>query len=112
MRNLTLTPAKAPTLNINGKTFEVQVNDVAIMDMAGEVKEKYSRLSKGKHPPGEVLSAAREVAECIDKILGDGAVAAISQGKPVSVALAMEWLGAISTAAIEEYAGELEQKYE
>ncbi|MDY4007491.1 MAG: hypothetical protein SOY94_01330 [Candidatus Limiplasma sp.] len=112
MRKITLEPVSCPKLEINGNVFELKMSDIDIMTMADEMRAKYAELAQQKASSTDVLNAAKEVAGCIDKVLGKGAVQKICKGKPVSIATAMKWLTQIAEAAMEEYASELERKNE
>lgn len=111
MRKLTLSPISAPALEINGHTFEIKMSDIEIMSMANSVRKKYAALAEGEHDADEVLEAVQEVAGAIDRILGENATRAISEGKPVSIATAMNWLGEIAQAAMEEYADQVAEMH-
>lgn len=107
MRKLTLSPISTPALEINGIKFELKMSDIEIMSMANSVRQKYAALAEGKHSADEVLEAVQEVAGVIDRILGENATKAISNGKPVSMATGLNWLGEIAQAAMAEYADQV-----
>lgn len=97
MRELTL-ETNTPKLKINGMVFKVQMNDAEIMHMASEVKERCHGIDpKDTH---KVLETARYLAHSIDRVLGEGAVEAISNGAPVSVQRMVEWFNLIVDNAL------------
>ena len=111
IRNLNLEINDAPKLVVNGNIFELQISDHELMAMSANLQKKY-RSMNAETPNDEVLAAVAEVVEGIDRILGEGAVAKIANGKPVSIVTAVRWLRLITQEAMEAYAEELAAQYE
>lgn len=97
MRELSLT-VNNPKLKINGVVFSVRMNDAEIMHMASEVRERCKNIAP--EDTKNVLETARYLADCIDQVLGEGAVKTISNGAPVSVRRMVEWFGLIVDNAL------------
>lgn len=111
MRELTLKNHEAPKLKVNNHVFELQMSDHELMFMSSNLQKKYQAINKNT-PDEEILAAVEDVAAGIDKILGAGAMAKISDGKPVSLVTAIQWLKLITQEAMECYADELAASYE
>lgn len=126
MKKLTLAPVDVPSIEINGHVFELQMSDSEIMTSVNNIRRRYAELVERQSSGGEgtdaekrnkptideILAATREAAECIDDILGNGAVKCLSDSKPVSAKIAVSWLNAIAAAAIDAYTEQLVQKNE
>lgn len=110
MRELTLNTTVAQ-LSINGSVYTAQKSDVEIIELASAMRARYAAVLTGKPTNAEVVAVVKEAADCIDQILGDGAMAAISGGKPVSIRDTIRWLNQIATAVTEEYAAKLVEQY-
>jgi len=112
MKKLTLSPIEAPQIEINGIVFTVQKSDVDIFAMVHQSEKNIAALRAMKFSDEEILRAVRSVGENIDAILGEGALAQLANGKPVSAATAMSWLSMIGRLAVEAYAENIAKKYE
>ena len=105
MRTLTL-PVPKPQMEINGIVFDMQMNDLDIYLRSQELFDKWDKAVKGGKTdlsPKQVLTLLKEFAGFLDEILGDGAVAKISGGVPVSMAMLRDWVGKIAKDAAEHY---------
>ena len=105
MRELTLEVPK-PQMRINGTVFDVRMSDLDIYLRSQELFDKWDKAAKsGKSElsPKQMLALLKEFAGFIDELLGDGAVAKISGGVPVSMAMLMDWVGKIAKDAAEHY---------
>lgn len=100
MRKLTLNTA-AVALEINGEAYELQLNDAEIMALAAELGEKTKDVNASD--AAQVLEASREVAAAIDRMLGEGAVAKISGGRPVGIRELIRWFRLINDEAMKAY---------
>lgn len=97
MRELTL-KTNDPKLKINGVEFKVLLNDAEIMHLANEIKERCSGIDP--NDTKKLLETSRYLAASIDRVLGEGAVEAISNGAPVSVKRLVEWVNLIVDNAL------------
>lgn len=97
MRELTINHT-APTIRINDRVYEILMGDAEIMAMMDEAKEAVSGVDP--NDTRRILEKARYLADCIDRILGDGAVKAISGGKAVNVADLVQWFNLIASNAL------------
>ena len=98
MRKLTLELPELQQIDINGDIFDIGVSDLDILNKGAELTAKYSRindLTDESEKKEAAIAGANEIIAYIDKILGGGAVAKISKGRPVSIATACNWLVAI-----------------
>ena len=111
IREVSLGEIDVPKLKVNGHIFELNMSDYEVMNMSNALQKKYKDLGSATDRD-VILGAVKEVVDGIDKILGEGAVAKISNGKPVSIATAMRWLRVITQEAMEVYADELARSYE
>lgn len=100
MRKLTLNTA-AVALEINGEVYELLLSDAEIMALAAELGEKTKNVNASD--AAQVLAASREVAGAIDRMLGEGAVARISGGKPVGIRELIRWFRLINDEAMKAY---------
>lgn len=100
MRKLTLNPC-AVSLEINGAVYELKLSDAEMMALAQELSAKTRDVNAGD--AGQVMAASREVALAIDRMLGDGAVSAISEGKPVGIRQLIRWYRLIHDEAMKAY---------
>ena len=103
MRELTLR-VEDPQICINGCTFSLLLDDLELYTRAQAVFETYAQFAQTPKTPAQVLAAGAEVTAMLEQALGVGAVCAISGGKPVSLPLALEWLGEIAREAADHYA--------
>lgn len=110
MRELTLKTTRV-TLKINGKEYTAKMSDAEIIGMVNEKQRRFGELMNREYTIDEVLEAVKDATDSIDAILGDGAVAAISNGEAVSVRDAIRWLTAIANAVTEEYVTRLVEQY-
>lgn len=110
MRELTLKTTRV-TLKINGKEYTSKMSDAEIIGMVNEKQRRFSELMNREYTIDEVLAAVKDATDSIDAILGDGAVAAISNGDAVSVRDTIRWLTAIANAVTEEYVARLVEQY-
>ena len=107
MRKLILKVPETQEIDINGDIFEIHKSDIDILNRSAELQVKYSDLKKDDFQ--SIQAAVNEIVAFIDEILGGGAAFKISKGKPVSAALAIEWLKAICaeiSSIGEEYINE------
>ena len=93
MRKLVLNLPETEKIDINGDIFEIRKSDIDILNKSADMRLKYSDLNKDDLQ--SIQAAVNEIILYIDEILGDGAAFKISKGRPVSAALAVEWLTAI-----------------
>ena len=110
MRKLTLNLPEAEQIDINGDIFEIRISDADILNKSADLQSKYSDLKKDDLR--SIHAAVNEIIDFIDEILGGGAAVKISKGKPVSIALAIEWLTRICAEVSsigDEY---IREKYE
>lgn len=88
MRKLTLNN-KTASIEINGEVYDILLSDSDITELAEVVKEKCKNLTAGNSKG--VVSAAKTLADSIEKMLGAGSVAKIAGGKPVGVCTLLDW---------------------
>ena len=103
MRELTLR-VESPTIRINGQVYNLQLSDMELYTRAQALFERCERLAAGPRSTEAVLAASRDAVALLDDALGRGAAQAIGGGAPVSLALALDWLGALAREAAEHYA--------
>lgn len=103
MRELTLR-VETPTICINGNPYPLLLSDLELYTRAQALLAQCAGLEGGERAPQAVLAAAQAAAALLDEALGAGATRAISGGAPVSLSLALEWLGALAREAAEHYA--------
>lgn len=109
MRELTLR-VEHPQIRINGRAFGLRLSDMELYTRAQALFKRLEHLADTPCTGEELLSALREVTALLNETLGDGATLAISEGGPVSLPLAVEWLGALAEEAAAHYAdGVLEE---
>lgn len=103
MRELELR-VERPQIRINGHVFDLQLSDMEIYIRAQALLERYAHFADSPRTTGEALAAAQELTGFLEELLGPGALRIISDGKPVSLRLTAEWLGAIAREAAGHYA--------
>jgi hypothetical protein len=103
MRELTLR-VEDPNIRINGHVFTLRLTDLELFTRVQALYERYERIAAEERDAETVLAAAGEAAALLEEALGSGAVGVIAGGRPVSLALAVEWLGALAKEAAEHYA--------
>ena len=89
-KKLVLKMPEFQEIEINGDIFLIYKSDVDVLNKIMEIQVKYSDLKNDDFK--SIQAAINEITGYIDEVLGDGAVFKISKGRPVSVALAVEWL--------------------
>lgn len=102
MRELTLR-VERPQIKINGQVFDLRLADIELYTRAQTLFEGLENFADLPHMPQEVLSTLQKVTDLLDESLGEGATRAISDGTPVSLPLAIEWLGALAGEAAAHY---------
>jgi len=102
MRELTMR-VERPQIKINGQLFDLHLTDIELYTRAQAVLEGLEQFHDAPRTPEEVLSALREVTGLLEASLGEGATRAISNGAPVSLPLAIEWLGTLAGEAAAHY---------
>jgi hypothetical protein len=103
MRELQLR-VENPELTINGHVFALGLSDLELFMRAQALFQRYEHFADAPRAPGEVLAAAGDVSALLEAALGQGAIGIISGGKPVSLSLAIKWLGSVAREAAEHYA--------
>lgn len=88
-----------PQLEVNGIVFDVLKSDGDIMLDALELQERCKDINT--NDPEAVKSAIRAAADCIDGILGEGALKKISGGRPVNLQKSIDVMVAVARAAAE-----------
>ena len=102
-------------IDINGDVFDIHKSDLDILNKSAELTAKYSGLEKMKNDEKKIAlmtAGANEIKSYIDEILGDGAVATIAKGKPVSITVAVDLLLAICGEVAKENDAYIADKYE
>lgn len=107
MKKITIEFQPAPSLEVNGHTFELQMSDADIFDRAMLVQGKMRKMN-AETPVKQIVKTIRECAAWIDEILGEGAMLKIANGKPVRMTDALKVMNAVAEAAAESYAEKLE----
>lgn len=106
MREITL-PIEAPKIKINGDMYDLKMSDIEIYNRSQQlfVKcQKYADKPASDFDTSEILADLSELTGFIDEMLGEGATRRISHGRPVRMALALGWIGAIAGEAAAHYA--------
>ena len=84
MKKLSLKIPETEQIEINGDIFDINKSDVDILNKSRELTAKYGKIKEHDKSPKNIkliVDGANEIITYIDEILGDGAVAKISQGK-------------------------------
>ena len=105
MREVTLR-VEDPSIRINGQVFTLRLNDLTLYTRVQALLEKCAGLAAGATTTETVLAVAGEANAILNDALGDGAVNAISGGRPVSLPLMLEWLSLLAQEAAGYYARE------
>ena len=98
-----------PQIEINGIVFELEKSDIEICEIARNAQRRFESIDK--NDCDNVLEACRETAKDIDSILGAGALAKLSCGKPVGVMKQIEILVAIASEGTKEYQDYVKAEY-
>ena len=101
MRELTLR-VESPEIHINGECYALHLDDLDLYTQADALLKRCAALPQAGDADA-VLDAARAVTALLEAALGEGAIRRISGGKPVSLPLAIEWLGALAGEAAAHY---------
>ena len=102
MRELTLR-VECPQITVNGHTFDLRMNDVELYTNIHALFTRLSVAGAEAAAPEDALLAIREAVALLEAALGEGAAARIGGGKPVSLPLVLEWLGALAAEAAEHF---------
>lgn len=102
MRELMLR-VERPQIKINGQVFDLRLTDIELYTRAQALFERLEGFASLPRTTEEMLMTLREVTALLDEALGEGATHAISDGAPVSLPLAIEWLGALAGEAAAHY---------
>ena len=114
MKKLEFVIPESEQIDINGDVFEIHKSDIDILNKSAELTEKYGNLTKSKNAKNIALltAGANEIISYIDEILGEGAVAKISRGKPVGIVTACNLLTAICGEINKSNDEYIDKKYE
>jgi len=110
MRKLILNLPEIEEIDINGDVFEIRKSDIDILNKSAEMQLKYSDLKKDDLK--SIQAAVNEIISYIDEILGEGAAVKISKGRPVNIAVAIEWLILICAEISKVNDDYIKEKYE
>ena len=102
MRALTLR-VERPQITINGQAYNLRLSDMEIYTRTQALLERFARLADTPLTADTALAATREAVQLFEEILGAGTAKQISEGSPISLTLAVEWLGTIATEAAAHY---------
>jgi len=105
MRELTLR-VEDPSIRINGQVFTLRLNDLTLYTRVRTLLEKCAGLAADATTAETALAVADEANAILNDALGDGAVNSISEGRPVSLSLMLEWLSLLAQEAAGHYARE------
>lgn len=97
-------------IEINEIVFDVLKADLDIMEKATILVDKYSDLKETDLK--EIVDGVKECVAYIDEILGQGATAKITQGRPLGLNYAVDLMQDICVAVIEEYNQKIADEYE
>ena len=109
MRELTLRVENAQ-ISINGQAYGLRMSDLELFTAAQALFARLENLTASAPTAEELLSALREAVALLEQALGAGAVQSIAAGSPVSLPLAVEWLGALAEEAAAHCADALLQE--
>ena len=109
MKEITLYRPGPVKIKVDGHVFELKMSDVGIMEVALAMRRKYE--NEPLDGSEAIVNASQDVAGTIDRILGDGAVKLLADGKPIGLAMMLRWMNTIAYGAVEAYAEELEARY-
>ena len=105
MREVTLR-VEDPSIRINGQVYTLRLNDLTLYTRVRTLLEKCAGLAAGATTAEAALAVAGEANAILTDALGEGAVSAISGGRPVSLSLMLEWLSLLAQEAAGHYARE------
>lgn len=108
MRELTFNFGN-PQIKINGVVFDLQKSDIEICEMVKAAQRRLQSMDKANSDA--VLSACKATAEDIDAILGHGALATLSGGRPVGIMQQIELLIQIASAGTQSYMDYVKAEY-
>lgn len=108
MRKITV-ETEAPKIEINGIEFRYRMADGDIYWAGRDVLAKCAALDiSDEHA---IMDALNMICEVIDQIIGDGAMAKIMGGKPVSMSTALKVLNGIIEDCNARYTAYLRREY-
>ena len=102
MRKLNLSLPETQQVEINGHVFDIMKSDIDILNKSCELTDKYAKIKENDDSAKNmqlIMDGANEITAYIDEILGNGAIAKISRGLPVSIVTACNWLAQICSVA-------------
>lgn len=105
MREVTLR-VEDPAIRINGQVYALRMNDLTLYTRVQALMEQCAGLAAGAVTADTALTVFSEANAILTDALGDGAVSAISGGRPVSLPLMLEWLSLLAQEAAGHYAQE------
>jgi hypothetical protein len=108
MRKITV-ETEAPKIEINGIVFEYRMSDGEIYWMGRDVLAKCVALNISNE--SAILDALNMICGAIDHVLGNGAMAKIMDGKPVSMNAALKVLNGIIADCNARYTAYLRREY-
>lgn len=107
MNSITYEFQPAPTLEVNGHSFALQMSDVDIFERAAVIGARYQDIG-AQSSNKQILKAIRECCGFVDEMLGEGAMKTIADGKPVRLHDALAVMNLVARAAAKSYVEKLE----
>ena len=98
-----------PQIEVNGHIFELNVSDMDVIETALKTAAEFESLRPDN--PDEIIAAVRKCEKYIDTMLGEGALKKISDGKPVSLVMAMTVMVTIAKEVGFAYNEKVEDEY-
>lgn len=99
-----------PEIEVNGHVFKVKEADVDILDTALQMQAEFSKLNPTE--TDKIIKAINEVRAYIDKILGEGALAKIADGKPIGIEKAVKIMTIICKEIVAQYSEAINDEYD
>lgn len=100
---------EAAKIEINGIVFEYRMSDGEIYWIGRDVPAKCAALDVSNE--GVIIDALNMICGAIDQILGNGAMAKIMGGKPVSMSAALKVLNGIIEDCNARYTAYIRREY-
>lgn len=114
MIKLNLALPETRQIEINGEVFDIRKSDIDILNKSRELTKKYAKIKENDDSMKNarlITDGANEIIAYIDEILGNGAIAKINRGLPVSIVTACNWLAQICSMAFSSVSDGADEKY-
>lgn len=99
-----------PQIEVNGHIFDLQISDIDVLEAAILIADEFRGLTE--KDPLKIVAAVRKCESVINSILGEGALAKITSGKPVGLVDVVKVLDGVTRSVVMAYNDKISDEYD